>query len=113
LSDLGNVPGGQSPDHWFNTAAVQIPAPFTIGTAPRYPGNIRTGALDCTDMLLSKQWLFREHWRVQFRAEAYNFTNTPQYGGANTSAQSSALGTITGTTNVGPRNVQLGLRIDF
>ena len=113
LSDLGNVTGGRTPDHWFNTAAVSKPAPFTIGTAPRYTSNIRTGALNDTDFLLSKQWLYREHLRVQFRAEAYNFTNTPQYGRANTAAQSGALGTITGTTNVGPRNLQFGLRMDF
>ena len=113
LSALGNVPGGQSPDHWFNTSAVSIPAAFTIGTAPRYTSNIRTGALDCPDVLLSKQWEYRERYRLQFRAEAYNVSNTPQYGRANTSAQSSALGTITGTTNVGPRNVQLGMRVDF
>jgi Carboxypeptidase regulatory-like domain/TonB dependent receptor len=112
LTDLGNVPGGQSPDHWFNTAAVSKPAAFTIGTAPRYT-NIRTGALNMTDFLLSKQWQYRERYRLQFRAEAYNFTNTPQYGRANTAAQSGALGTITGTTNVGPRNVQFGLRVDF
>ncbi len=113
LDDLGNVPDGQSPDHWFNNAAVSKPAAFTIGTAPRYTGNIRTGALDCTDFLMSKQWLYHERYRLQFRAEAYNFTNTPQYGRANTSAQSGGLGTITGTTNVGPRNLQFGLRVDF
>ncbi|MBS1876897.1 MAG: TonB-dependent receptor [Acidobacteria bacterium] len=113
LTDLGNVQGGQSPDMWFNKTAVSRPAAFTIGTAPRYTPNIRTGALDCTDLLLSKQWVAMERYRVQFRAEAYNFTNTPQYGRANTSAQSSALGTITGTTNVGPRNIQMGLRVDF
>ena len=113
LSALGNVSGGQSPDHWFNPGAISAPAAFTIGTAPRYTSNIRTGALNDTDFLISKQWLYHEHYRLQFRAEAYNFTNTPQYGRANTSAQSGGLGTITGTYNVGPRNVQFGLRMEF
>ena len=113
LSALANVAGGQSPDHWFNKAAISAPPAFTIGTAPRYAANIRTGALDDTDFLLSKQWLYHDRYRLQFRAEAYNFTNTPQYGRANTSAQSGGLGTITGTYNVGPRNVQFGLRMEF
>ncbi len=113
LSDLANVAGGKSPDHWFNTAAVSVPAPYTIGTAPRYISNERMGMLDCPDLMLSKQWLYREHYRLQFRAEAYNVSNTPQYGGANTSVTSSAFGTVTGTTNVGPRNIQLGMRVEF
>jgi hypothetical protein len=113
LTDLANVSGGQSIDHWFNTAAATRPATYTIGTAPRYTPNIRTGALDTTDLLMSKEWGFFERYRLQFRAEAINVTNTPQYGRANTTAGNGNFGRITGTYNAGPRTMQFGLRAEF
>jgi len=113
LPALGNVTGGQSIDHWFNTAAATAPAAYTIGTAPRYPGNIRTGALDTTDLLMSKEWRFFERYRLQFRAEAINVTNTPQYGRANTTVGNGNFGRVTGTYNAGPRTIQLGMRAEF
>ena len=115
LVALGTVPGGKSIDHWFNTdtSVSSRPAAFTLGNAPRYAGNIRTGATDDTDFLLSKAWKYREHYRLQFRAEAYNFTNTPQYGRANTNRASGNYGKVTNTFNVGPRNIQLAMRLDF
>lgn len=54
-----------------------------------------------------------ERFKVQFRAEMFNLTNTPQFGRANTDISSPNFGVVTSTTNVGPRNVQLGLRIQF
>ncbi|MEO8660871.1 MAG: TonB-dependent receptor, partial [Bryobacteraceae bacterium] len=113
LNDLGTVSGGTSIDQWFNTAAATKPAAYTIGSSPRYPGNIRTGALDNTDFLVSKEWRFMERYRLQFRTEAINFTNTPQYGRANTTVGNGSFGKVTGTYNVGPRTVQLGMRLDF
>jgi hypothetical protein len=111
LPDLAS--GAAGPDHWFNTAAVSKPAAYTIGTAPRYTGNIRTGAMNDTDFLVSKEWKLIEGMKLQFRAEAYNFTNTPMYGRANTTVGNSNFGKVTGTYNVGPRTLQMGMRLSF
>jgi len=53
----------------------------------------------------------KERVRIQFRAEFFNSTNTPFFGG---------LGTVVGTPNFGkltsasdPRVVQLGLKVVF
>lgn len=115
LKALGSVPGGKSVYEWFNTdtAVSSQPAAFTLGNMSRYAGNIRTGATDDTDFLLSKAWKYKEHYRLQFRAEAYNFTNTPQYGRANTNRASGSYGQVTGTFNVSPRSIQLAMRLDF
>ena len=51
--------------------------------------------------------------KAQFRAEMFNSTNTPQFARANTTVNDPNFGRVTGTTNVGPRNIQLGLRIQF
>ena len=43
----------------------------------------------------------------------FNMTNTPQFARAITTFGSPDFGRVTGTTNVGPRNIQLGIRIQF
>ena len=103
----------RTPEHWFNTAAVSAPAPYTIGSAPRWFGAVRMRGNRQADISLSKSWDLLERLRLQFRVESYNITNTPQYGGADTTVGDAAFGRVTSTTNVGPRNIQLGARLDF
>ena len=52
--------------------------------------------------------------RLQFRAEAINAFNHPQftYGSTNTSPTSSAFGTVTGEF-AWPRVIQFGLKVLF
>jgi hypothetical protein len=111
LPDL--VGGARSPDRWFNTTAVSTPAPFTVGTAPRWVSNVRTGMLETADLALMKNFLLTEQLKLQFRAEAFNIANTPQYGKANATVGSPTFGVITGTTYVPPRNIQFPLRLMF
>ncbi len=104
----------QSPDHWFNTAAVTQPAPFTLGNAPRWISNIRYSPIIGSDVALQKNFRPVERVKVQFRAEAYNVSNYVQFGRANTTVGSNGFGTVTGyAPGAGPRNVQMGLRVDF
>jgi hypothetical protein len=53
-----------------------------------------------------------ERVSLQFRAEAFNLTNTPIFGAPNNNVESPAFGTITGQSN-GPRTIQLGLKLLF
>jgi len=102
-----------TPDRWFNTAAFSRPGTYEIGNAPRWVPNIRFGSTRHADVALLKNFRFFETWRAQLRGEFFNITNTPQFGRANTDISSGDFGRVSGTTNVGPRNVQLGLRIQF
>ncbi len=111
MSDLTS--GQRSPNRWFNTDAVLAPAPYTIGSAPRWFGAVRTAGNRQADISLSKSWQIFERTRLQFRVEGYNITNTPQYGRADTGLGDGGFGRVTSTTNIGPRNIQLGARIDF
>ena len=111
MSDLTNI--DQTPSHWFNTAAVLAPTPYTIGSAPRWFGAVRMRGNRQADISLNKSWQLLEKVRLQVRAEAYNLTNTPQYGGADTTLGDGGFGRVTSTTNIGPRQVQLGARLDF
>jgi hypothetical protein len=102
-----------TPDRWFNTAAFTTPGNFELGNAPRWIPNIRFGPTNHADLAILKNFRWGENWKAQFRAEMFNFTNTPQFGRASTNIADPNFGVVTGTTNVGPRNIQLGVRIQF
>jgi len=60
-----------------------------------------------------KNFQILERLRPQFRAEAFNLTNTPQYGKANTTFGAPTFGVITSTTYTTPRNIQFSMRLSF
>lgn len=102
-----------TPDNWFNRAAFTRPGTYEMGNMTRWAPNIRFGPTRHADLAILKNFRWRENWKAQFRAEMFNVTNTPQFGRANTDISSGDFGRVSGTTNVGPRNIQLGLRIQF
>lgn len=102
-----------TPDRWFNTAAFTQPADFTAGNAARWIPNIRFGPTRHADLAILKNFRFFERFRAQFRVEMFNFTNTPQFGRANTTVGDGNFGKVSGTANIGARNIQAGLRIQF
>jgi hypothetical protein len=118
LVDRPNIVGNvtvpnPTPNQWFNSAAFAAPGTYQIGDAPRWFGNLRFGPTRNSDMALIKNFYPAEHWRIQFRAEAFNISNTPQYGRPDTTVGDGNFGIITGTTNVGPRALQFGLKIFY
>ncbi|MBY0506508.1 MAG: TonB-dependent receptor [Bryobacteraceae bacterium] len=103
-----------TPDRWFNTAAVTAPAAFTIGNAPRWVQNVRFGPTRNLDFSVAKNWKLMERFRLQFRAESFNLTNTPQFGRASTTVGAGDFGRVSGTApGVTPRNIQGVLRLSF
>jgi hypothetical protein len=102
-----------TPDQWFNQAAFTRPGTYEIGNAARWIPNIRFGPTRHGDLAIIKNFRWRERWKAEFRGGFFNLTNTPQFGRANTDISSGDFGRVSGTTNVGPRNVQLGLRLQF
>jgi hypothetical protein len=111
LNDL-NV-DNRTPERWFNASALSAPGEFELGNAPRWIPNLRFGPTQHADIAILKNFLVGERVKVQLRGEFFNITNTPQFGRANTALGNPNIGQVTGTTNVGPRNTQLGLRISF
>jgi hypothetical protein len=102
-----------TPERWFNTDVFSAPPPYTIGNAPRRWTQMRADGVAHADVAIMKHFMVRETTRIQLRGEFFNVTNTPQFARPNASFGSNAFGTVSGTTNVGPRNVQLGLKIYF
>jgi hypothetical protein len=119
-----NIPAG---GYAFNPAAfappgyqaceVANPAFSCWGDAGKY--TYRGPGINNVDLSLFKNFLFGEHWRAQFRVEAYNALNHTQFTTINTSATYSTAGVQTNalfgqyTAAANPRQLQLALRITF
>ena len=97
---------------YFNPAAFSQAPAYTYGNVSRTipmrgPGQAFTNAS------LFKTFTFKEKYRAQFRAEAYNITNTPLFYGPATSISNPAtFGHITTQGNY-PRIIQIGARFFF
>ena len=64
------------------------------------------------DLSLFKQFQFNERTRLQFRAEAFNLTNTPSFSAPGTNVDTASGGVVTSTIST-PRNIQFGLKLYF
>ena len=75
---VANPNGGpHTPAEWFNTSAFALPAQFSFGDAGR---NIVTGpGLANVDVSLQKTWTLRESEAIQFRWDAFNALNHPNF----------------------------------
>jgi len=103
--------GEQDPQRFFDTTAFQFNQAGAFGNVGRNtmsgPGTINW------DFSMHKDFAFAERHRLQFRFEAFNFSNHPNWNNPNTNINSGAtFGTITSTrTNM--RNLQLALKYSF
>jgi len=104
--------GGQSIYQWFNTAAFAQPANFTSGNLARSYTGIRQDKTKNLDFSLFKNFAIKERYQLAFRAEAFNLTNTPVFGGPGTTINGANFGIVTSQSNT-PRNLQLALKFIF
>ena len=92
---------------WFNTAAFEAPPQYTYGNAGRNI-IILPGAWNF-DAAVYKKFRLMERLNLQFRFEAFNAFNHPNWGDPNLALGNKAFGTI-GSASA-PRNLQLGLKL--
>jgi hypothetical protein len=108
---------------WFSTSSFSQPTGVTFGSMGR---NSLTGpGFFNLDLSLFKTVNFTERMKLELRAEAFNFTNTPKFGnpaGSPTvSMTSSTFGYVTSTIGSGSgvngtgggRALQLGVKLSF
>ena len=129
------VQDGRGPDRFFNPDAFRVPGttPSTTGAPIQLFGDasrrvVRGPGSVNFDMSIFKQFRFAEKWVVQFRAEAFNVTNTPTFtlpssnspsmtciGRAPGSAcndNNPEFGKLSGASATG-RQLQFGLKLAF
>jgi hypothetical protein len=103
----GTLPADQrSIDGWFDLTAFKVQPSFTYGNAGR---NILFGpGLRNIDLSIGKSFPLGETRRLQFRAESFNFTNTPAFG--QPAPNINSLGPAAITSAGDPRRLQFGLK---
>jgi len=100
---------GRSVAKWFNTAAFMAAPQFVIGTSSRNP--VRGPGLQDADLMIGKTFRITERMNLEFRAEAFNVSNTPPLNDPNGSFGSAAFGTITTAGN--PRDFEFVAKVHF
>ncbi|MDW8356193.1 MAG: carboxypeptidase regulatory-like domain-containing protein [Bryobacterales bacterium] len=101
---------------WFDTNA------YRAVVEPRFGNSgwdqLRGPGLVNVDLGVFRSFRLRERTELQFRAEAFNATNTPHFANPRSDVTSSGFGEITGIQNTGREGIderlfRFGLRISF
>jgi len=98
--------------NWFNGASMSVMTPFTARRLPYFWTHLRNPAINNWDMGFIKNTAIKERFKLQFRVEMINALNRVWFGGLNTGITSPTYTQLTGQSNA-PRNVQLGLKVNF
>ena len=109
--DVVGDPGGgtSTPERFFNTAAFATAAPERFGNAGR---NILTGpGLATLDVAVVRTFRFSEAVAVDFRTEAFNLANRPNFDLPNRISDQPGFGSIPSARSA--RQIQFGLRLRY
>ncbi len=113
---IGNKGPGQ---FYFDPASFRTPAinpAFGPNSTITYFGTtgrnrLRGPGVAKADITMLRQININERMNFQFRAEAYNITNTPLFGNPGTNRDGGNFGVVTGAS--GERQIRFGLRFQF
>ncbi len=99
----------RSASQWFNKSAFTAVGRYTIGNSSRNP--VRGPGLQNADVMIGKTFRVTERLGLEFRAEAFNVSNTPPLNDPNGSFGSAAFGTISSAGN--PRDFEFAAKFRF
>ena len=107
---------GRNQPTWFDPNVFAAPAANTFGNVGRNAFN--GPGFANVDLSLFRRFALTERFKLEFRAESYNFTNTPQYPNPDGGFGNATFGQITSASigssaDGGSRSIQLGLRLLF
>ena len=101
-------------DRWFNQDAFSVPGGYTYGNVSRTLPDVHSDSVFNLDVSLFKDFFLTERSKLQFRAEAFNLTNTPTFEAPGRQVNSATFGVVTATAfNPKPREFQFALKFIF
>jgi len=100
---------------WFNNnkSCYATWPPYTLRTIPDVFPDIRQHAAPQLNIALEKTTRLSERYRFMIRAEAFNLSNTPIYGGVDTSFTSTRFGMLPQDQQNWPRCIQFAAKFFF
>jgi hypothetical protein len=110
--------GGGSTAHYFNvttpsgTPLFTPPPSGTFNLAKNVRNSIYQPGFEDWNLALFKSFAIKESQRLEFRAEAFDVNNHPNWSGPNLNPTASTFGEVTGKSGLA-RNLQLSLRYAF
>jgi hypothetical protein len=111
---------GQGASYFANPNALSVAPDFTFGNAPRTTTSVLSPGTRNAELALFKEFPLtrvREGMRLEFRAEATNALNHPQFKAPDTNVRHGTYGQIVpgnnGVTLSSARELQLGLKVYF
>jgi hypothetical protein len=119
--DHSGLSRGEKAFQWFDTAAYRVPG-FVNPAATRPTRQFGTAGVGTVygpsfftfDTTAQKNFYIAENYKLQFRVEVFNPFNAVMLADPDVNASSPNFGRIrTSNLNYTPRNIQLGLRLDF
>ncbi|MFZ0307762.1 MAG: TonB-dependent receptor [Candidatus Sulfotelmatobacter sp.] len=107
-----------------NPDVFQMPAPFTLGNMPRTIATVRSPLTFTSDLSVNKLFPLssaHEGLNLELRIEAQNAFNHPlfsmgtpgPYGSSTLNVGDPSFGVISSMSPIGPRQVQLALKVNF
>ncbi len=97
---------------YFDPSAFAQPAPATFGNINRNGSGMRGPGFTALDFSLVKRFrVAQSHRFFEFRTDAFNLTNTPNWNNPNTSLASPQFGRISGASN--QRIIRVALKYAF
>ena len=108
---LANPYGNKSVKNYLNPAAFALPAPGTLGNVGS--NSVAGPGMWQFDVALSRSFQLRERQRIEFRAEAFNLTNSLHMDPTKLTVtlNSGSFGQVTGALD--PRIMQFALKYFF
>jgi hypothetical protein len=102
--------GPKTVSQWMNTSCFTLPATGTFGDVGR---NTLVGPRMVTlDMAIARVFTINERMHLQFRGEAFNTANHPNFQQPNATQNGSTFGKIAATL-VDNREIQLAMKFIF
>ena len=102
--------GQQDPQRFFNTKVYSFALAGTHGNAGR--NTLTSPGIIQMDFSMHKDFMFNDRHKLQFRFEAFNFLNHPNWGDPDTYLLDGTFGQIS-YTRTSMRQLQLSLKLVF
>jgi hypothetical protein len=99
----------RNPKMWFNTSCYAAPALNTLGNGGW--NNLTGPGYTDQDAGLFRTFEIAERLKLQFRAEAFNLTNSPNFARPDSTLEDPTFGQVLSSLN--GREIQFGLKLGW